>query len=65
MVFSLLIDEEGHVDEVLVEFSSLNQNIVDHVQAKLLKMRFQGGRKSGVKVKSRTRIEVNFSYSVL
>ena len=65
MVFSLLIDELGHVDEVLIEYSSLEKSVVENAQSKLLKMNFQAGRKNGLNVKSRTRIEVNFSYSVL
>jgi hypothetical protein len=64
MVFSLLINEDGKVDEVLNEYSSLSQEFVATVQAALDEMRFQPGVKDGCLVKSRARIEVNFSYSI-
>jgi hypothetical protein len=64
MVFSLLIDENGKVDEVLNEYSSLALEFVGIVQEALGEMRFHPGMKDGRPVKSRTRIEVNFSYSI-
>lgn len=64
MVFSLLIDEDGKVEEVLNEYSSLEQVFVGTVQATLEKMRFAPGTKDNKTVKARVRIEVNFGYSV-
>jgi hypothetical protein len=65
MIFSLLIDERGHVDEVLVEYSSVGQAVISPVQARLHEMQFLPGMRAGISVKSRTRIEVNFSYAVI
>lgn len=64
MIFILLIDETGQVDETLNEFSSLDRNFVGVVQASLNQMRFAPGMKSDRPVKARVRIEVNFGYSV-
>lgn len=64
MIFILLIDETGQVDETLNEFSSLDRNFVGVVQATLNQMRFAPGMKSDRPVKARVRIEVNFGYSV-
>lgn len=64
MIFILLIDETGQVDEALNEFSSLDQSFVAAVQATLNKMRFAPGIKNDTAVKSRVRIEMNFGYSV-
>lgn len=64
MVFSLLIDENGKVDEVLNEYSGLAPEFVTIVQEALGEMLFKPGVKDGQFVKSRARIEVNFSYSV-
>lgn len=64
MLFSLLVSEQGKVDAVLNEYSSLGPEFVAVVQAALAEMRLQPGMQAGKPVKSRARIEVNFSYSV-
>jgi hypothetical protein len=64
MVFSLLINEDGGIDEVLDEYSSLGSDSIATVKELLGGLRFQPGIKEGKPVKSCARIEVNFSYSV-
>lgn len=64
MLFSLLVSEQGKVDAVLNEYSSLEPEFVAVVQEALTQIRLQPGMQGGKPVKSRARIEVNFSYSV-
>lgn len=65
LVFSVLIDENGKVDEAINEMNTLSPEFVAPVQRAIEQMRFEPGIKGGKAVKSRTRIEVNFTYSVL
>lgn len=65
MVFSLLIDEHGQVNEVLNEYSGLGPDVVEIVQQSLIAMSFIPGVMAGKSVKSRYRIEVVLSYSVM
>lgn len=64
MVFIVLINADGDIDEVLNESSTLEEAYVVPVKILLSKIRFQPGMKEGKPVKSSVRIEVNFSYSV-
>lgn len=64
LVFSVLIDEQGRVDEVINESNSLTPEFVPPLREAIEKMRFTPGMKGGQPVKSRLRIEVNLVYSI-
>ncbi|MCX8087293.1 MAG: energy transducer TonB [Rhodocyclaceae bacterium] len=64
LVFSVLIDEHGRVDEVINESNSLTPEFVPPLREAIEKMRFVPGMKGGQPVKSRLRIEVNLVYSI-
>jgi hypothetical protein len=64
MVFTLLINESGNVDEVINESSSLGPDFIAATIAELGQVVFQPGMKSGYATKSQIRIEVDFSDSI-